>query len=180
MLPFIAPIAAAGINYLSGQATNQANRRQSNSDKTWQKFMSDTAHQRETEDLKKAGLNPILSAGGSGASSGGSGSTPMQPPEVSLEPVFQALQQQNTKTQLDQAQQQINIQKANSAAGIAKNLTEQELIRAKTITEKTGGFLKKWLGAEPAADISKGYKELKKNLQFGQPKPISGVPLNQP
>ena len=94
-----------------------------------------TAHQRDVYDLKMAGLNPILSAGGSGAPSGGGSAA--QSPMIDM-PSILAVDQKNT--QLEQDQQRINIEKANSAAAIAKSLSDAELNKARTITEKSGAF----------------------------------------
>lgn len=59
------------LNNITG-ATSAA-KLQNNFNYATQKEFAQNAHQWEVEDLEKAGLNPILSAGGAGATAGGAG-----------------------------------------------------------------------------------------------------------
>lgn len=76
MDPVTAGIVAGGVGSVGTLLSGFMNRDSAESQMNFQADMSNTAHQREVEDLRKAGLNPILSALGSGASTpGGAQST---------------------------------------------------------------------------------------------------------
>lgn len=76
LIPF-APLIGAGLSFLGGERRNSAAASQAAAANELQLQMSNTAHQREVEDLRAAGLNPILSAN-KGASTAAAVQAPMQ------------------------------------------------------------------------------------------------------
>lgn len=136
-----AAIGAAGgslLNYVSTERTNRQNKDMSREQMAWQERMSNTAHQREVKDLVKAGINPNLTAGGSGSSTP-TGSMPnLTAPQVDVPGLVSAMQLTLEKQKVDNDSQRVAIDKESSAAQIAKNLSDKDLNKMKTILAQKG------------------------------------------
>ena len=77
-----ASLASTAANYELTQQTNRQNKKLAKEQMAFQERMSNSAHAREIQDMRNAGLNPILSMGGSGASTPGGASATMDAPSV--------------------------------------------------------------------------------------------------
>lgn len=148
-------------NYFSQQDANRTNRDIANDQMNFQQANSDTAHQREVRDLKKAGLNPTLSAGTGGASTPPGAAATMVAPKIELPDL---MSYGVSLKQLEQKDQELAIAKANSAATIANTVSDTDLKKAQKILAQKG-MIRANMEGEASSIISDMIKAIKKSVR---------------
>lgn len=132
---------AGGLIGKSGQSSaNQANYEIAKEQMEFQERMSNTAHQREVKDLREAGLNPILAAGGSGASSPSGASIAMQNPNADLARGVEkasnsAISYVQNKAALNLLEKQIDKTSADAANSALQNLVDKGEVKNGPLAE---------------------------------------------
>lgn len=113
-------------SFAGGLISNEANRKEGSKNRSFQKDLSSTSHQREIADLKAAGLNPILSAKYGGSS------TPPGSMAVMQNPASAAA---DTSVKDKSATSQVSLQDqliAESKTSSDKNINNAKLLQSQT------------------------------------------------
>ena len=135
------PLIGGVLGASSAKSTNQANAEQAEASRLFTKEQMQNRHQWEVDDLKKAGLNPVLSAGGT-PSIGGSAQAQM------IDPMQSAMTAANSAMALRKMSEEVNL------------LREQKNnVRADTGLKKQAERIK-----DPVEDVMRGTSQFTQGI----------------
>lgn len=189
-------LLGSGINYFAGKEASRMSQDFAREQMAFQERMSNTAHQREVADLKAAGLNPILSAGGGASSpSGSSGQAQIADMDIDLSG---AISSANQSSRINQEIDNMKTAKSAAEAGIQVDKETARVRRAeaalaeanaasapsiKSFNEKYGAeinAIKQWGSAlGPAAATLRDIGISAGALKMLMPKGKSSLPVRQ-
>lgn len=142
----------SGLLSRSGQSeANKTNIKLQKEQLAWQERMSNTAHQRQVADLQAAGLNPMLSVSGTGASTPNVAPARVENVEEDAAKYYSAaaasaaaLKKTEAETKLiDEQAESIRSMRdpkvENVRSGTARNIAEQSLAEQRLVTERLQG-----------------------------------------
>lgn len=128
--------ASAGASVWGSHSANRANRASAREQMAFQERMSSTAHQRQMQDMQKAGLNPALSGKYGGASTPSGASADMKNEMEGLpSAVTSAIAAKRLKLDSMQIASQMEVNSA-TAAKIRAETEMLETVRAKEMATK--------------------------------------------
>lgn len=139
-------IFGATMGYLGMVKQNQWNREAAADQMAFQERMSSTAHQREVADLKAAGLNPILSAGGGASSPSGAMPTIGNPYE-SIASTAKAA----TRNQVELQQMKAGIAATNQAREASRTSQAKDAMQISVLEEEKKTAAANAVSAQAAA-----------------------------